>query len=317
MTLDQILLTATTIIWRQPALWALGLLATLGGLLFAMSTRLLFLGRPPPAIRLDQYNHVGTILERASPAVLIGGVLVFCLAMMIFWLLNVIAEGGLIIAVKGNEEGQPVGIMAAVRAGFGLVGRFIGIDTLLFLPLLLLTLALMLVGFVGLAGLAFAATRPGAQIGDLLLVIGLSTAIGVPIMLLTVITVFLTLLLRTLAFRAGALEGLTSSESIKRAVIVLRQQTLPITLMALVLWALRSLVGMPLRFVALVLVAVQVGQYVSAAASPFQILASPEPLLAVAGLVVALLSSVLAAIMSAYGSTSWTLAYGQWTDELV
>lgn len=316
MTLDQVLLTSAGIVWRQRILWMLGLLATVGGLLFSLTARVLFLGRPSIDLGLNQYDPAATILESLSPAPLIAGVLAIFLALITLWLLNVVAEGALIVAVKGSQGGQPVTLAAAVRAGLGLAGRFIGIDTLLFLPLLVLTLALMMVGFVGLAALVLAATRPGAQMGDLLLIVGLWAAISVPIMLLMLVTALVTLLLRTLAFRAGALEDLTSSQSIKRSAIVLRRKALSVTMIVLILWALRSLLGMPLRFVGLALVAIQLGQYISAATDPAQTPLALETLLAVAGLLVAILSGLLAAIMNAYGSTSWTLAYGHWTNEL-
>jgi hypothetical protein len=315
MQLDKLLLRTARITWQYRSLWVLGLLATAGGLLLSLFWRSVALSRPVSELQLDQFGSTRTLERVISPATLIGGVLLIFLAVLTFWLLSAIADGGLIVAVRAIEQGRPLRLAESISAGIGLIGRFIGIDTVLFLPLFLLALALMLVGMGGLGGLVLAATRPGAQIGDLLLVVGLSTAVSLPIVLLMLITGAIVLVLRSLAFRAAALEGLNTGQSIRRSWHLLRNKLLPITLLALVLWALRSLVGMPLRIVTLALVAADLGQFFLAASNPAQSGGEFSWLLAIAGLIVALLSGLVAGVMHAYGSASWTMAYGQWVDE--
>ncbi|UCG23553.1 MAG: hypothetical protein JSW55_15620 [Chloroflexota bacterium] len=317
MQLDKLLLRAARITWRHRSLWVLGLLATVGGLLLSLLWRSLALSRPVGELRLDQYDLAGTMERVLSPTTLIVGVLVIFVAVLSSWLLSAIADGGLIVTVREVEQGRPMRLVDSVSAGVRLVGRFIGIDTILFLPLSLLALALMLVGMGALGGLVFAATRPGAQFDDLLLVIGLSTVVSLPILLLMLVTGAIVLVLRSLAFRAAALEGLNTGQSIRRSWFLLRKKVLAITLLALVLWALRSLVGMPLRMVTLILMAAGLGQYFLTVSNSGEGAGGFSVLLAIAGLVVALISGVVASVMHAYGSASWTLAYGQWVDEPV
>ena len=315
MPLDQLLLSAARIVWRQRFLWAVGVLATAGGLLFNLFFRTLTLWWAAVGVELDEFALQEALELFASPATLIGVVLALFLLTIVFWLLNAIAEGGLIVAVRGIEEGRPLTLAESLRCGLGLVGRFIGIDTLLFLPLFFLTLALMLVGFGAMAGLVLVATRPAAEAVDLLLVVGLSSAVSAPILLLMLLTAVVVMVMRTLAFRAATLEGLTAGASVKRAWRLLRGKALPVTMMALVLWALRSVVGMPFRLASLALVAAGLGQYTLAASGTMQLPAGTETILSLVGLIVALLAGLLAAIMNAYGSASWTLGYGQWTNE--
>jgi hypothetical protein len=316
MPLDQLLLSAARIVWRQRFLWVLGLLATAGGLLLNGLFRVLAPLRPAGGVELDSFALQETLEVLTSPATLIGGVLTSFVLLLVFWLLSAIAEGSLIVAVKRIEEERPSSLSGALRGGVGLIGRFIGIDTLLFLPLFVLTLALMLVGVGAMAGLVVAATRPAAQAADLLLVAGISSAVSIPIVLLMVLTALVVLLMRTLAFRAAALEELKAGASIWRAWHLLRRMALSVTLMALVLWALRSVIGMPLRLISLALVAASVGQFTLASTGTMALPAGSDVFLSIAGLVVALLAGLVAAIMNAFGSASWTLGYGQWADEV-
>jgi hypothetical protein len=315
MQLDKLLMRAARTTWRHRSLWALGLLATAGGLLFALFWRSMTLTRPTGGLQLDQVDPVLAMERLINPATLVGGVLLFFLAILMVWLLSAIADGALIVAVRGIEQGQPLQLSGSISAGIRLIGRFIGIDTILFLPLFLLALALMLIGMGGLGGLVFAATRPGAQMGDLLFVIGLSTLASLPIALLMLVTGVIVFVLRSLAFRAAALEGLNTGQSIRRSWHLLRNKLLSITLLALVLWALRSIVGLPLRIATLALIAAGLGQFLLAASNPAHSSGDSSLPLAIAGFMVALLSGLVAGVMHAYGSTSWTLAYEQWVDE--
>jgi hypothetical protein len=144
-------------------------------------------------------------------------------------------------------------------------------------------------------------------------VAGLTTAVSAPILLLMLLSAIIIMVMRTLAFRAAALEGLTAGASIRRAWRLLRRKALPVTLMALVLWALRSVVGMPLRLASFALVVAGLGQFTLAASGTMELPAAIGAILSAAGLIVALLSGLLAAIMNAFASTSWTMGYGQWS----
>jgi hypothetical protein len=313
MPLDQLLLSAARIVWRQRSLWVLGLLATAGTLSFNLFFRILTLRWRAGTVELDQFDLQEALELFTSPATLIGFVLALFLLAILFWLLNTVAEGSLIVAARGVEEGRPLTLSESLRRGLGLIGRFVGIDTLLFLPVLFLTLALMLVGFGAMVGLVLVATRPAVQAADLRLVAGLTTAVSAPILLLMLLSAIIIMVMRTLAFRAAALEGLTAGASIRRAWRLLRRKALPVTLMALVLWALRSVVGMPLRLASFALVVAGLGQFTLAASGTMELPAAIGAILSAAGLIVALLSGLLAAIMNAFASTSWTMGYGQWS----
>jgi hypothetical protein len=174
----------------------------------------------------------------------------------------------------------------------------------------------MLVGLGWLAGIVLVATRPLAQIGDLALVSGLTLIVAAPIVLLMVITTGVILLLRTLAFRAIGLEELGALASVKKSLNLVRRKALSIAMTALVLWALRSVVSLPVRFITMALVILHLGSLVAAVSDPASISDSSVMPLAVFGILLALLSGLIAGIMNAYSSSAWTIAYAQWRSDL-
>jgi hypothetical protein len=293
MPIDQLLLSAARITWRRRFLWALGLLVASGGLLFNLILRGLswFSADNLSLEKLTQTVDLGSVV---SPWTLIAGVVVLFLLGLLSWLVSSIAEGGLIVAV-----------------------RQISVDESANLGRALLALALLLVGFAGLGGMVVVATRTAAQAADLFLVAGLSTLVSLPILLLMLLTGVVIMVLRTLAFRAAAVQEMGARESIGQSWRVLRQNTLQVVVMAVILWAIRSLAGMPLRMITLALAGVTLTSSLLAAADQVADAGGTNWLAISASFILALLSWLVSGIMSAYGSTSWTLAYDKWTGDLL
>jgi hypothetical protein len=124
------------------------------------------------------------------------------------------------------------------------------------------------------------------------------------------------MLIRTLAFRAAALEDLEAGDSIRRAWRVLRRGPLDAVILALVLAGVRWLTGLPLRLGSLLAAGLAWGQVLVRLSS-----AEPEPgttglLLALSGVLLAFVSWLISAIMNAFSSAAWTQAYQGWVAEL-
>ncbi len=313
MALEWRLRKAARITWRHRSWWALGLLATAGGLLFNLLARggaWYAAGRFwPPALDFQQFPAPIT-----QPETLIAGTVVALLLGLLWWLTGAVAEGGLIVAVDQRAADDALDAGHLLRAGLSLLGRFVAIDTVLFLPLFLLTLALLAVGFGGLAGLSLVATRPMAELTDLLLVAGLTTAVGIPIMFMILTTGAILVVMRALAFRAAVLEGLKTGESIRHAWRVLWQGPLAVAILALVLTALRSVVGSPLRFASLAVTGLGWGQLALRLADPGSEASGVSLLVFLGGAILALASWLVSGIMNAFSSAAWTLSYEAWTS---
>jgi hypothetical protein len=320
MPLEKLLAMAARATWRHRSWWLLGLLATIGGLLLDLSWRGLswwaagrFSPSEWPPAELGVQAFLPQTFEAGRMMAIVVAVFFAGLAL---WLVGAVAEGGLILAVAGRARGLAMRPGHLWRAGAGLLGRFIGIDTLLFLPLFFLALTLLAVGFGGLAGLVVAATRPEAQPANLLLVAGLAAAVSLPLLALMLVAWPVIMVLRALAFRAAAMEDMKARQSIGRGWRVLQHGPLAVVILTLVLAALRSLAGLPLRFVSLFVTGLGWGQMALRLTSP-----APEPggiglLLAVIGLILALVSWLVSGIMDVLSSAAWTLSYETWAAGL-
>lgn len=325
MLLEKLLSFAARATWRHRSWWILGLLATAGGLLVNLSWR------GAASIAADRFSPADLdatdlLAEIARPGVLITGVGAAFLLGLIWWLAGAVAEGGLIVAAASQVDGESAGLAAAtpaeislvgaMRAGLALLGRFIAIDMLLFLPLFLLALALLAVGFGGLAGLVLVATRPAAQFADLLLVAVAATAISLPLVLLMLAVGLVITIMRALAFRAAALEETKAGDSIRRGWRLLRHAPLAVVTLALVLTALRSVAGMPLRFGSFLVAGLSWGQLILRLSNSDPGTGGPGLLIALSGVILALVSWLVSGIMNAFSSAAWTVSYHAWAAGL-
>ncbi len=306
--------TTWRLVRKHRGLWIFGLLASLGGLLANLTGRLLFDRLPFLEMvtgGLEGWAIVEALLE---PYLLFGSALALFLWGIIAWLASAIADGALITGVAQLDQGEEISLGQLFSAGYRLLGRFVAIDTILFLPLFLLLLTLMIIGAGGFAGLVVAATHPDVAVADLLLVSGIAGAVALPFFCLLIPIALGIAALRLLAFRSAALENLGPWASIRRAWGVLRAKLLPFTGLAILLWALRYLVGLPFRFLGLILLGLGVAMPVMAALD----LAGPSPGsrtgLMVASLLVALVAGLVKAVLKAFVSGAWTLSYRQWVS---
>lgn len=314
MALEALLMHAARVTWRRRMLWVLGLAATAGALLFNLLLRSVA-WYTTDDLAAPNFDLLDTTERVLDPQRLIGGVVGLFLLGLAFWLISAVVEGGLIVAVRDGDDIGQITLGQALRAGLGLVGRFIGIDTVLFLPLFLLALVLMLAGFGGLFGLVLVVTGPAAQAGDLLLVAGLTMLVSAPVLVLMLVVTVVILVLRMLAFRAAAVEGLSTRDSIRRSWSLARHHFWAVAVLSLVLWAIRSVVGMPVRLLTLAAAGGGLVLTAMAATNPTAETGALSLLLGLGGSLLALVSWLVSGIMNAYGSASWTLAYQMWTAE--
>lgn len=315
MPLETLLMYAAGATWRHRWWWVFGLMATAGGLL----TNLAFRGvswYSAGKVQISSLDFQAWLEQFANLGALIGGGTAIFLLAIVLWLASAMAEGGLIVAVAARDHEVEPGLGSALGTGAGLLGRLIGIDSLLFLPLFLLAIALLVLGFGGLAGLVVAANRPGVQAADLLLVAVVTTGAGLALMLLMLVTGAVIMIMRALAFRATAMEGLSAVDSIRRSWALLRHSAPSIIALALVLAAIRSLVGLPLRVASGLALGLGWTQFLSNAFGPGLENSGLSMVAAVSGVALAFLGWLVSGVMNAFGSASWTVSYEKWSAEM-
>jgi hypothetical protein len=308
MNYDAVIIRAVSLVWRNKMLWGLGLLATVSGL--ATNLILRFLLRAGSGA---DFLQPGTLRQNGAfdffePEVILALILLVLL-FFLGWFINAIAEGGLIRATTILNEKRQVTFGQALRRGWRLLGRFIAIDSLLFLPIFILFLALLLVSFGGLIGLVAVATQGVATPSDILAVLGVTSAAATAIICLILPVGILTALMRIVAFREAAVDDMTPGNSIVHAWRLIRSNLFSIGFLGLLLVAFRYLLGTPFRLISFVLTAMSASPWLATYIDFPADLSMISAFAGILGLVVAILAGLLKALVYAFVSSSWTLGY--------
>jgi hypothetical protein len=275
---------------RGCAVWAAGLLGAAGNVLLAFWLR----QAARPALWRDplQLWWEAQVIP-IRPLLLWGGCAV--LLSLLAWLFALRAEG--VLTAVGLGLAQPW------RAARRWLVSFVAVDTIVFLPLLLLALAVLALLVVLLGASLVAGLRSPDPRTALLGGWGITALCVTPLLLLTVPLTMVTLLLRVLAFRAVAAEGLGARPALRRAWSLIGQAPGGAALSALLLWGLAYVAGTALTTV---FVLAHLASAVSELAAPRT--ANLTLLLQAA---LALLEWAPRAVLFAFLGLGWTYAYRQ------
>lgn len=291
--------TAVRQLRHNPWLWVLGLIYALPG--FFLSHAL----TPATSLNPDTLNTWFSQLAEPDPALLetqlipifeavsdVGQVTRFVVGLtavlLLVWIITTLAEAGLILIVSRAQTNQPpLGVRALFTDMRHLLWRLIAIDTILFFPLFAVLLTAELMVLAVLASILFGGTF------DLQAVAG-QLALGMlcflSLLCLAAPVGLVTVLFRLVAFRVAAVENLPTRPSIRRAWQLLKQKWLTFFLIGLVLIIIQ-LVGEGLA------------QLLSA------------PLAALAPWLTALITLPVTAVLTAFDSTAWTVAYAMSNEQ--
>jgi hypothetical protein len=297
--------------WNNKFLWALGFLAALGsGSGFSNSNY---------SFNSGDTAALGQWLTPERMAALTGGLIAFsCVAVIVgllLWLVSLGARGGLIGAVAQLEQGTA---KPTFRSAFGMgwkkVGR-LALMTLALFAIPFILVIMLVVGFIALAGGAAIMsagmedpTAIGAGIGGLALVFVCLMCLMIPFFLaLSFIYPF--------AFRGIILRDLGVMDSIRHGWQTLKQHLGEIILLALAFFLINIII-LIVALAILVPVGLAVGvPLVALSGSDATVL---QGVLAVLGIIVGLVVfALISAIATAWQSSTFTLAYLQWTGKNV
>ena len=297
--------------WNNKFMWALGFLAALGsGLSFSNSNYNMNSG---------DTAALGQWMTPERMAALSAGLVAFgCIAFIvgiILWLVSLSAYGGMIVGVTQMEQGsgKPT-FRSAFGAGWRRVGRLVGMTIVLYAVPIIIGIVLT-IGFIAVAGgAAFMASGMEDPSG---IMAGLGGLALVFVCLLCLLIPFLILLslIYPFAFRGIMLRDLGVMDSIRHGWKTVREHLGEIILLALAFF----LIGIIVIIVAaaiLVPVALLVGvPFVALMDSNATVL---QGILAVLGVVISLLViALVSAISTAWQSSTFTLAYLEWTGKNV
>ena len=295
------------ITWNNKWLWLLGFLAALGsGGGFSSST-----GGDGGSTTTGTMPNI----EPGMIAAIIGGAIVlFCIAFIVgilLWLVSLASKGGLITSVAELDRGQPSSFGRAFRQGWRKLLPLVGMTILLFAVVIILVIILA----IGFAGTTAAAIGAGASMDSDALAGLLGTA-GFVFLCLLCLLVPLSLVLNLIyafAYRGIMLRDLGVMDSIRHGWRVVRENLGEILLLGLLFFIINLIIS----FVALMLMGL-----LGVSSGMFSLLMSGgEPTTAqLVGAGVGILAAfvifaIISAIVTAWRSATFTLAYQQWTGK--
>jgi len=288
-----VLKKAWRITWRYKALWVLGLFAGAGGGGSSGG------GGSNSGWRTGAEDFSSGGMDRVgswfSDNVVLVAILVGVLVVIgiIFWVLSVAAQGGLVYGANEAAEERKPSLRAAWGVGFRYWGRTFMISLILGLPILVLVFVAVAIGIaMGIGGVAL-----GDEAGGLAAVGGICLLLPIFVVLVVGLAIVIGII-QPLAIRYGVLHNITFGEAIKRGWYDLRAKR-----GAFVFWLVMLLPGFAFGIILLLLM---VPFFLPAVA-----FALNEQFVIAAGLLVlgGLLMMVPTAIYGTFVSSAWTVFF--------
>lgn len=306
MDYGELISRAWRITWNNKFLWVLGFLAALG------ST-----GGGGSGGRATWTNDQFNWSEFARIGALLGGLI--CLGLiigLILWLLSLVAKGGLISAAWRLDEGEKLTLGDAFGTGTRHLGRLIGVTLLLYAPIILLVVGALGIIFVAIGGwLTIADINNFGDPGAFPAGVGFAILCIVGLLCLLIPLGIVITFIYPFAIRGTVLQNLGVTDSISHGWRVLRENLAEIILLAILFLVINVIYGFVIGIVllppALILFApLAAMSFEGRSFGPLEIL-----LIAGAGLCIGLIGAALQSILTTWQSTTFTLAYKQFTGK--
>jgi hypothetical protein len=306
---------AVSIVWKNRVLWVLGFLAALAGSGGGGNLSFNF-----PGGSFGQngtFDDGGIFRNVDSSAVLTGLAGLGCVLLIlgiVVWVVSLIARGGLIGAVEQIETGGGTTFGNAWRVGTSKFLPILGLNLLLILPIVLIAiLAAVLFGGAIITIIAGASAMDDGRGGAGLAggILGLLCFGG----LFACVALFVGIAisaLQTFGERAIVLENRGVLESFRRSWEVVRANLGNIILLAVLMFVISLVIGVIVGAISAVLF-IPVVFTALAEVGGQGVGAGTVILGGLAFLAVLIIGALIGALYVAFNSTTWTLAYRQFT----
>lgn len=237
--------------WRYRALWILGLFAGAtgssgGGSSFRSGGSSGSGSSSGDGLSNYDFSQWLRSMEHYLPIIIAAGFALFLIG-IIWWIFSVGARGGLIAGVSAIEEGRPRQLGELWSAGFSRFWSLVGLDVMVQLPVLIVTL--LMLGLIGipLIAAAIAGRTPGAEV---FVPICGSLLIGIPLLF---IGGFILGVIRIIGERYIILGGQGAVDAAKNGWRFLRARVKDNVLMYLINWGLSIAASMALAIPAVII----------------------------------------------------------------
>lgn len=290
--------------WNNKWLWLLGFLAALGG-------------GGGSSYSSSNYQFNSQDMGNLSPqfgAALAGGILVlvcvFFIVGILLWLVSLAARGGLITSVVELDRGETSSFGKSFRQGWRKLLPLVGMTLLLFAVVIILGIIIAAV-FAGTLVGALAAGSSGSDGGQGVMAILGSLGIGLLCLLCLLIPLGIILsLIYPFAYRGMMLRDLGVMDAIRHGWQVLRAHVGQIFLLGIAFLVINLIIGLVGGLIIGVLgltTGIIPMLFSGGTASSSQWIAAGLGFLAVV-----IIFSLISAVITAWRSATFTLAYQQW-----
>ena len=318
MDYGNILRRSWDVIWNHKFMLVLGFLAALGsgvsGSGGGNSANYTFDGTEFDAIPQISEN-LGAVL--AAAGVVVAGLLCFFfIVAIVLWLVRLTAQAGMIDAAYRLDAGEKVTFGEAISAGWHKLGRMIGLNIVLFGVFFLMAMIGVVVLALGIGATAAGAAASEGDIGVLLGGLGM----GIFALICCLMCVFLLVaivanVLYPFAQRAAILEDMGVIASIGRGWQVIKENLGEVIILLLLFMLLGFLVGavtfavfIPIAALSFIPMGIRLFS-----GGTFEVM---DIVLASGGLLcMVLFGAAINAILVAFRSSVFTLAYGEFTSK--
>lgn len=306
------------IVWQNKFLFILGFLAALGGSSGGNSGSNFNFSVPGPGgsgsdpFPTDMFAEVADFWAQYGGLIL-GLLCFFFILGIVFWLVRLAAQGGLIESVDRIEAGEKMSFGKAFSAGVARIWSLIGLNLLLNLPFILF--GLVFAGFV--LSIVLAGSNSGMFAGDggsfwglLSACIGLLVCVLIPLGILVAV-------IHPFAQRGLMLKQLGVVASIRHGWQVVRDNIGDVILLGIAFLVIGFLFGLVTLVVAVPFAFLSFGPFLLDAfqGNEFNFGTTEIISLAFGGICLGLVGAAVNSILTAYRSATVTLAYQQFTQK--
>lgn len=330
MDFGSLISRAWNVTWRNRFLWLLGFLVGLAGVGSSFTNTVNMPGQtgssglPAP---LEDFLESGRAaeLERLIAPVIGLLVLLGCVGVLVglvFWVVSVIAGGGLIAGVDQIERSGGSSFGAAWRVGVSKFWRLVGLSITLSLPAILTVIVFGCFALFGITASGVAIFGEGSSggsrsaegaFGALMLAV-----VCVAIVLACVLIIYGVIAggIQVFGERAIVLHNQGVFDGIRAGWAMLRGNLGNTILIALLMFVISMVISLIVGVIAAALALPSVALMTAEAQRSSEMLTAGSLIVGVVtGLVIAVIAAAISALFTAFNSTTWTLAYRQFAEK--
>lgn len=316
MDYGNLLTRSWNIVWNNKFLFLLGFLAALGAggggggngnINFSADSDTFAL--PEQVVRnIEQFWALYGVL-------IIGLIFVSFIVGIVFWLIRLTAQAGMIDAVVRLDAGKDASFRTAFSTGTSLIWRMVGLNLLAFGPFVLIGFIAAVAGITTVGGAALAEFT-GAEnaeaflggLGILLACFGLLACLFVPLYLLVQ-------LIYAFAQRGLVLNQMGVVDSFRHGWVTVRENIGEVFLLAVLFTVIGFVFGLVAAVVLIPFAFISAGPIIFSLISGETVTAANIVVLAIGGIVLGVIGAAINSILIAFRSTAVTLAYQEFVGK--